>query len=586
MLLNSLDWGFMIAFFFLSLAIGLAVSRKAGRSAEDYFVSGRSMPWWLLGISMVATTFSTDTPNLVTDIVRTHGVAGNWVWFAFLITGMVTVFVYARLWKRSGVLTDIEFYELRYSGKIAAFLRGFRALYLGLLFNIVIMASVTLAAIKIGGVLLGISPLATVVIAGSIVVLYSMLGGLTGVLITDFFQFIIAMFGAFAVAVYAVKLPQVGGLHRLLTHPIVRERVSLLPNFSDPNTLMAIFVIPLAVQWWAAWYPGAEPGGGGYIAQRMFAAKNEDHAIGATFLFNVTHYALRPWPWIIVALASMLVFPDLGALKKAFPHVDPSIIRNDMAYPAMVSFLPHGLLGLVVTSLTAAYMSTISTHLNWGASYIVNDFYKRFIKPEASERELVFVGRVSTLLLMVVAGAFALFLNNALQAFHLILQIGAGTGLLFLLRWFWWRINAVSELTAMVVSFLVAVFFSAYHRLQPWQEFTIGVAITTGAWILATYLSRPTDQETLLKFYERVRPGGPGWRGFLKKLGREELARRDWEVPSSLLNIFLGCVFVYSFLFSVGLWLTGNQVAGLIVSALAVFSAWFLARNWKVRVKT
>ncbi len=581
MLLNSLDWAFMVAFFLLSLAIGLAVTKRASRSAEDYFVSGRSMPWWLLGISMVATTFSTDTPNLVTDIVRTHGVAGNWVWFAFLITGMVTVFIYAKLWKRSEVLTDIEFYELRYSGKIAAFLRGFRALYLGLLFNIVIMASVTLAAIKIGGVLLGISPFTTVVIAGSIVVLYSMLGGLTGVLITDFFQFLIAMFGAFAVAVYAVKLPQVGGLHRLLSHPLIRERVSLLPNFSDPNALMAIFVIPLAVQWWAAWYPGAEPGGGGYIAQRMFAAKNEEHAVGATFLFNVTHYALRPWPWIIVALASILVFPDLAALRKAFPHVDPSIIRNDMAYPAMVSFLPHGLLGLVVTSLTAAYMSTISTHLNWGASYIVNDFYKRFVKPHASQRELVLVGRLSTLFLMILAGAFALFLSNALQAFHLILQIGAGTGLLFLLRWFWWRINAVSELAAMVISFAVAVFFSLYHRLQPWQEFTIGVAITTAGWLLATYLSRPTDQEVLLKFYEKVRPGGPGWRGFLKRVGRENLAVRAWDVPSNLVNVFFGCVFVYSALFSVGLWLTGKEIIAVLLSLLMLISAWVLAKNWK-----
>ncbi len=581
MLLNSLDWAFMVAFFLLSLAIGLAVTKRASRSAEDYFVSGRSMPWWLLGISMVATTFSTDTPNLVTDIVRTHGVAGNWVWFAFLITGMVTVFIYAKLWKRSEVLTDIEFYELRYSGKIAAFLRGFRALYLGLLFNIVIMASVTLAAIKIGGVLLGISPFTTVVIAGSIVVLYSMLGGLTGVLITDFFQFLIAMFGAFAVAVYAVKLPQVGGLHRLLSHPLIRERVSLLPNFSDPNALMAIFVIPLAVQWWAAWYPGAEPGGGGYIAQRMFAAKNEEHAVGATFLFNVTHYALRPWPWIIVALASILVFPDLAALRKAFPHVDPSIIRNDMAYPAMVSFLPHGLLGLVVTSLTAAYMSTISTHLNWGASYIVNDFYKRFVKPHASQRELVLVGRLSTLFLMILAGAFALFLSNALQAFHLILQIGAGTGLLFLLRWFWWRINAVSELAAMVISFAVAVFFSLYHRLQPWQEFTIGVAITTAGWLLATYRSRPTDQEVLLKFYEKVRPGGPGWRGFLKRVGRENLAVRAWDVPSNLVNVFFGCVFVYSALFSVGLWLTGKEIIAVLLSLLMLISAWVLAKNWK-----
>lgn len=589
MLLNFSDWIFMIVFFILSLVIGLAVTKKAGRSAEDFFVSGRSMPWWLLGISMVATTFSTDTPNLVTDIVRAHGVAGNWVWFAFLITGMVTVFIYARLWKRSRVLTDIEFYELRYSGKTAAFLRGFRALYLGLLFNIVIMASVSLAAIKIGGVLLGISPVTTVVIAGSIVVVYSMLGGLTGVLITDFFQFMVAMFGAFAVAFYAVKHPLVGGFHNLISNPAIRQKISLFPNFSDMNTLMAIFVIPLAVQWWAAWYPGAEPGGGGYIAQRMFAAKNEEHAIGATFLFNVTHYALRPWPWIIVALASIIVFPDLTSLRHAFPHVDPSIIKNDMAYPAMISFLPHGLLGLVVTSLTAAYMSTISTHLNWGASYIVNDFYKRFIKPDAPEKELVLVGRISTLFLMVLAGIFALLLSNALQAFHIILQIGAGTGLLFLLRWFWWRINAISEITAMTVSFLVAVFFSIYQKLgfeklQNWQEFVIGVGITTMAWVGITFLTRPTDEETLIKFYRLVKPGGPGWKGFIKRLqerGMETDLSPAWNLPANLLNIFLGCIIVYSTLFTVGLWLTGKNIAGAITLALTVLASLALAKNWR-----
>jgi len=355
------------------------------------------------------------------------------------------------------------------------------------------------------------------------------------------------------------------------------------------NTLMAIFVIPLAVQWWAAWYPGAEPGGGGYIAQRMFAAKNEDHAIGATFLFNVTHYALRPWPWIIVALASMIVFPDLASLRKAFPHVDPSIIKNDMAYPAMISFLPHGLLGVVVTSLTAAYMSTISTHLNWGASYIVNDFYKRFIKPGASEKELVLVGRISTLFLMIIAGIFALLLSNALQAFHLILQIGAGTGLLFLLRWFWWRINAISELTAMIVSFVVAVFFSVYEklgftRLKTWQEFTIGVVITTISWVVATYLSRPTEEKTLLKFYKLVKPGGPGWNGFIKRIQERDLETelsKGWEVPSSLLNVFLGCIIVYSTLFSVGLLLTGKNVEGAITTAIAILASFALAKNWK-----
>ncbi len=585
MLLNAVDWAIMFAFFLFSLAIGVAVSKRAGRSAEEFFASGRSMPWWLLGISMVATTFSTDTPNLVTDIVRNHGVAGNWFWFAFLITGMVTVFIYAKLWKKSDVLTDIEFYELRYSGKAAAFLRGFRALYLGFLFNVVIMATVSLAAIKIGGVLLGISPTTTILIAGAIVVVYSMLGGLTGVLITDFFQFMIAMFGAFAVAVYALKLPQVGGLDGLLSHQVIKEKISLLPDFSNPDVFVPIFLVPLLIQWWAAWYPGAEPGGGGYIAQRMFAAKNEQHAIGATFLFNIAHYALRPWPWIIVALASLIVFPDLASLRKAFPGVDPSIIRHDMAYPAMISFLPHGVLGIVVTSLVAAYMSTISTHLNWGASYIVNDFYKRFIKPQASEKELVFVGRVSTFLLMVFAGLFALYLSNALQAFHLILQIGAGTGLLFLLRWFWWRINAYSELAAMIISFTVAVAFSLLRKagllhLKTWQEFTAGVAITTAGWLLVTFLTPPTDEQTLLRFYRKVRPGGPGWRSFLKRVG-EKPEEEKWDVPANLVNVLLGCAIVYSVLFSVGYWLTSRILPALATTAIAVISSWLLARNWK-----
>ncbi|MEA1996116.1 MAG: sodium:solute symporter family protein, partial [Gemmatimonadota bacterium] len=457
MLLESIDWLSIIVFFVLSLTIGVAVAGRAGSSSSEFFLSGRNMPWWLLGISMVATTFATDTPNLVADLVRTHGVSGNWLWWAFLLTGMLTVYIYARLWRRSGVMTDLEFYELRYSGRAAAFLRGFRALYLGFFFNVIIMAAVTLAAVKFSGVLFGLSPVKTILIAASVTVVYSALGGLRGVLITDLVQFLIAMFGSVATAWYVLRLPEVGGLENLLTRPVVRMSLSVLPDFSDTNTLIAVFIIPLTVQWWSVWYPGAEPGGGGYIAQRMLAARNERHAVRATLLFNVAHYALRPWPWIIVALCSLVVFPDLASMREAFPSIDPSIVRNDMAYAAMLTFLPHGLLGIVVASLFAAYMSTISTHLNWGSSYLVNDFYKRFVKPGAGEGELVLVGRASTVLLMVAAGAVALILSNSLQVFNIMLQIGAGTGLLFLLRWFWWRINAVSEIAAMVISFVVAV---------------------------------------------------------------------------------------------------------------------------------
>ncbi len=650
MLLNFGDWLFIAGFFLLSLVIGLAVMKRAGSGTEEFFAGGRKMPWWLLGVSMVATTFSTDTPNLVTDIVRTRGVSGNWAWFAFLITGMVTVFIYAKLWKRSNVLTDVEFYELRYSGKTAAFLRGFRAIYLGVFFNVIVMAMVTLAAIKIGSVLLGISPFVTVSAAGAVVVIYSIMGGLRGVLITDFFQFIIAMFGAIAVAVTAVNLPQVGGLSQLLANETITSKLSIMPDLSNKNMLMSVFIIPIAVQWWAAWYPGSEPGGGGYVAQRMFAAKDEKNAMGATLLFNITHYALRPWPWIIVALASLIVFPDLEALKNAFPNVPADKIGHDLAYPAMISFLPHGLLGLVVASLIAAYMSTISTHLNWGSSYIVNDFYKRFIKknnfsnppqpnqpispppngsassthntspkaaqyggqggasplpagrppggpPEAnnqpstaaSEKELVLVGRLSTLGLMILAGIFALALQNAFQVFKILLQIGAGTGLLFLLRWFWWRINAVSEITAMVVSFLVALYFEFGHGktglpvLEDWQQFSIGVAVTTLAWLAATFATKPTDKGTLLAFYKQVRPGGRGWKRFLDTVDNGETRdtyKSDLNLPSSLACVFWGCLTVYAALFSIGYWIYGDYPLALITTFTSLVSSFFLAKGW------
>src|SRR5699024_4484964 len=395
-----------------------------------------------------ATTFATDTPNLVTNIVRTEGVVGNWTWWAFLLSGMLTVFIYAHLWKRSGVLTDVEFYELRYSGKSAAFLRGFRAIYLGFFFNVIVMASVSLAAIKIGSVLLGLTPLATISIAATVTVIYSSLGGLKAILVTDFFQFFLAIGGSFIAAYVALDHPDVGGLDGLLSHSSVLKKINILPDFSDTSQMMTIFIIPLAVQWWSVYYPGAEPGGGGYIAQRMFAAKNENNSIASVFFFNVMQYALRPWPWIIVALCSIIVFPDLASLRTAFPAAS-SVVANDMAYPAMLSFIPAGWLGIVVASLIAAYMSTISTQLNWGSSYLVNDFYKRFVRPGASPKELVLIGRISTVVLMAIASILALLLSSALQSFQILLQIGAGTGLLFILRWFWWRINAWSEITGM-----------------------------------------------------------------------------------------------------------------------------------------
>jgi Na+/proline symporter len=408
MLLTTLDWIVIAVYAVVAVGTGVYFARRAGKETSEFFLGGRSMPWWLLGTSMVATTFSTDTPNLVTDLVRTGGVSQNWVWWAFLITGMCTVFFYAKLWRRSGVLTDVGFYELRYSGRPAAFLRGFRAIYLGVFFNVMIMASVTLAAIKIGGVLLGLSSYEVVLFAGTATVLYSASSGLWGVVVTDLVLFVIAMMGSLAAAYYAVVHPDVGGLARLFAHPEVGTRLAFLPDFSDWSAAAAVFVVPVAVQWWSTWYPGAEPGGGGYVAQRMLAARDERHALKATLWFNIAHYALRPWPWIIVALASLVVYPTLESIQAAFPAVDPSIVRHDLAYPAMLVFLPPGLLGLVVASLAAAYMSTISTHLNWGASYVVDDVYRRVYRPAESEQHYVWVGRAATVFLIVLGCGLAL----------------------------------------------------------------------------------------------------------------------------------------------------------------------------------
>jgi len=461
-LLTGIDWVVLGIFFIMVIAIGLMASKTAGKNTSEFFLGGRGMPWWLLGVSMVACTFSCDTPNLVTDIVRNGGVSGNWAWWAFLITGMVTVFVYAQLWRRSKVMTDLEFYELRYSGKPAAILRGFRAIYLGIFFNCLIMGSVTLAAIKIGQIIFNMQPLPAVIFASLGVVLYATAGGIKGCIWADFFQYSVAMFGAIYAAVVAVGQPEVGGLKALLTNEAIVSKLSVMPNFSCWLAWVPMLLIPVAVQWWSVWYPGAEPGGGGYIAQRMLAAKDEKNAIGATLFFNFMHYAMRPWPWIIVALASMICYPTMESIRAQFPNIDPSYLREDIAYPAMIARLGPGFLGLVVASLIAAYMSTIGTHLNWGSSYAVNDFYARFVRKNASEKELVTVGRIMTVLLMIIAGTFSLtFLENAGQAFKFLLLSGAGTGAIYLLRWFWYRINAWTEISAMIAASIVALWIIA-----------------------------------------------------------------------------------------------------------------------------
>ena len=591
MTLSTLDWGIIILFFVLTLVIGLLVSRKAGTSSTEFFLSGRNMPWWLLGISMVATTFSADTPNLVTDIVRKNGVSGNWVWWAFLLTGMLTVFVYAKLWRKSGVVTDLEFYELRYSGKGAAFLRGFRALYLGVFFNIMIMASVCLAAIKIGSVLLGFTAVETLIIASTITVLYSSLGGLKGVVITDFFQFILAMGATFWATYYIIDLPQIGSLDALLTHPNVIPKLDFIPDFQQREVFITLFILPIAIQWWSVWYPGAEPGGGGYIAQRMLSAKDEKNAVWATLLFNFAHYALRPWPWILIALASLIIFPDLQSLQAAFPDIDPSIVKDDLAYPAMMTFLPAGLIGLIVASLIAAFMSTISSHLNWGSSYVVYDFYQRFVKPEASEKELVSVGRWSTLILMIASALFALLLSNALEAFQILLQIGAGTGLLFIMRWFWYRINAYSEITAMTVSFVLALYFKLIHTKLGFDpiaddiQLVLGVAITTLSWVVVTLVTSPSDKKTLNEFYKITQPGGPGWNKVVAEAEADGVdlitEKRAWNVPTGILCMVVGSVGIYGALFSTGYFIYGEYKEGSILLAVTLLSFIILRKLMK-----
>ena len=570
MQISTLDWVIIFSFFALFILIGLYYSKRSGKSSKEFFLSGRDMPWWLLGISMVATTFSADTPNLVTNIVREQGVSGNWVWWAFLITGMMTVFLYAKLWRRSDVLTDLEFYEIRYSGPESTFLRAFRAIYLGVFFNVMIMATVCLAGIKIGGILLGLTPFQCVFYSSLITVIYSSLGGLRSVIITDLIQFVLAMIGSVWACYYLINLDQIGGLDALVNNPLIIEKLNFLPDFNDYDSLVTILIIPIAVQWWAVWYPGAEPGGGGYIAQRMLSAKDEKNAIYSTLLFNIAHYAIRPWPWILIALSSIIIYPQLSDISNQFPNVDKSIIGNDIAYPAMLSLLPAGLLGLVLASLSAAFMSTISSHLNWGASYISIDFYKRFINEKASEKQIVSVGRISTVLLMVIAGFVALELQDALEAFRILLQIGAGTGSIFLLRWFWWRVNAYSEITGMIVSFTLAIYFKWFHdgifefSFKPHEELLLSVLITTSSWIIITLLTKPTKKEKLLEFYYKIKPYGIGWNGFLKANNLVQFKGKESPMKDLLL-MFIFIIIIYFGLFGVGYLLYGNILYGTIM---------------------
>ncbi len=593
--LHLIDWVIVVLSLLLCFVPALFFGKRAGKSTSEFFVSGRAVPWWLAGLSMVATTFSSDTPNLVTDIVRRNGVAGNWVWWAFVLTGVATVFFYARLWRRSGVMTDLEFYEVRYSGTAAKVVRGFRSVYLGFFFNCMIMATVNLAACKIAGVLFGLPRWQTLLFVGALNVVFATHSGLWGVLVIDMIQFFIKMTAVIAAAYFAVNLPQVGGMHGLVTKlsamkgPGGVNYLNILPDFTNTwDIAVAVFIMPIAVQWWAVWYPGAEPGGGSYIAQRMLASKSERDSLGAVLFFNVAHYVLRPWPWIITGLASIIVYPQLSDIQAAFPHLDPTLIGHDTAFPAMLKFLPVGFIGLMVGGLIAANSSTILTHLNWGSSYLVHDFYQRFIKRDATEKHYVMAGRISTVILFFASSSLVFVLDSAKDAFDVILQIGAGTGLLYLVRWFWWRVNAWCEVVAMVSSFAVSLGLlvaakNGYH-MSTHVALIFTIAVTTVCWVLTAYVGPETERQTLIDFYKKVRPFGPGWAPIREAAGMKGQAASQEvgdNVPLALLGWVAGCTMIWSALFAVGNFLYGRM--GYALGLLAVFAVSAIIVIWLVR---
>ena len=565
MLLNGLDWTVIAAFFAVLALIPSVAARRAKRTANDFFTSGRSMPWWLIGFSMVAATTATDSANFFTEVIRRDGMGGNWIMWAFILTGLLTVFVYAKLWVRSGVTTDIEFYELRYSGKPAAFLRAFRTLYLGVVFNVLVLGNVILAAVKIGVVLFGIEPstIYRVTVVASVV--YTFFGGIRGVIWTDFFLFLVIMAGAVAAMVYGLRLPEVGGMAGIVSNPETAWRLSILPDFSSWDTLLVMFVLPLAVQWWNVWKAGSEPGGGGYIVQRMLTARSATHALGGTLFFNVLNWVIRPWPWYIVGLCSVLVYPDLASIQAAFPKVDPSLIHGDMAYPAMLTKVPNGWLGLVAASMMGALFSTVAAHLNLGSAYVVNDFWKRFVRPSAGDRELIWVGRAAMLALLLLGCALAPHLKSAKAAFDLMLLIGAGSGAIFLLRWFWMRINAWTELTGMFVSFAVAfVLQLGFPELVSWQKMLITIAVTSASWLAVTFLTPPTDAATAARFKAAVRADG-----------------RD--VGKGIVLTAVASFALFDLMYMVGAWIYGWYAKAAVATVLALGASVFVARGVRGR---
>ena len=575
MTLTAIDWTVIVLYFVLSVAIALVYSRRAGASADEYFLSGRAVPWWLAGTSMVATTFAADTPLAVTGLTVKYGIAGNWLWWCMVMSGMLTVVFYARLWRRAGVMTDAEFAEIRYSGRPAAFLRGFRACYLALAINSIIIGWVTAAMAKIVGMTLGVGKWQATLGLFVLTALYSTLSGLWGVLVTDFFQFVLAMLGCIALAVFA--LGAVGGMAGLLDALHTRfpddAPLRVIPALDSAWMPALTFFVYLAVNWWASWYPGAEPGGGGYVAQRILSTKNERHALLAALWFNIAHYALRPWPWIIVALVSMVLYPGLADPESGYVKV-------------MVDLLPPFWRGFLIAAFFAAYMSTISTQLNWGASYLVNDVYRRFWAAGRSERHYVAAGRVATLVMMVISGIVTLNISTVEGAWKFLLAIGAGTGLVYLLRWYWWRVNAWSEVSAMAAALvfsLVAQWGFGLSADDP-RGFAylllVTTALTTIVWLAVTYLTPAERPDHLRAFHRRVRAGGPGWRAVAPD------AAGETALGAGLVQWLLGCAVVYLALFGIGGLVLGQRGKGALAVIAAAMLTWYLVSATRPAVRT
>ena len=569
--MHLIDWIIIIFYFIASAAIGVYFTKRAGTNIQEFFLSGRNLPWWLAGTSMVATTFAADTPLAVTELVARNGIAGNWLWWNFVFGGMLTVFFFARLWRRAGILTDVEFVELRYSGKPAAFLRGFRSLYLGIFINCVIMAWVNLAMGSILEGMFGIPRDQVMIYVGLALILtaiYSAMSGMWGVAVTDAFQFVLAMTGTIVLAFIVLSLPEVGGISGLTSKlpewalrftPVIGESGETQSAGGALALTVAAFIAFVGVQWWASWYPGAEPGGGGYIAQRMMSAKDEKHSLFATLWFTIAHYCLRPWPWIIVGLATLVLYPDLAPAEKRLGYVY-----------AMRDHLPVGLKGMLVASFFAAYMSTIATQLNWGTSYVINDFYKRFVKPAADEKHLVLISRATTIIVMVVSLVITGMLDTISGAWAFIIEAGAGLGLVLIARWFWWRINAWSEISAMLTPLVVYACLSAFTTIQFPETLFYIVAITTVVWIAVTFLTKPTNEETLKSFYRRVHPGGIGWKPIADLLPEVE---GDSGYAGLFLNWLAGIVLVYAMLFGIGKVILGEGLIGVVFIALGLLAA-------------